>query len=123
VTTVVIADAQPHIRHMLGLLFAREGYSARIVSDGLEALELVRSEHPRLVILDANLTTMDGYHVCRSIKADATVEPKPHLLMLTADGQDIDRQNAKSAGFDEFRFIPFSPSSLMRHVRRTIGDP
>jgi DNA-binding response OmpR family regulator len=104
---------------MLRLLFTREGYETHCVEDGAVVLELTRRVAADVVLLNTDLGSTDGYEVCRAIRTAADLT-QPHLVMLTAEGQDLDRQNALAAGFDEFRFIPFSPSSLVRHVNRVV---
>jgi two-component system, OmpR family, response regulator len=122
VTDIVICDPQPHIRHMLSLLLGREGFVTHCLRDGGAVASTVRAVGAEVVILNTDLGSVDGYSVCRELRG-MTDLPQPHLIMLTAEGQDLDRQNALAAGFDEFRFIPFSPSSLVRHVRRALEAP
>jgi two-component system, OmpR family, alkaline phosphatase synthesis response regulator PhoP len=122
VTAIVVCDRQPHIRQMLALLFGREELETHCLADGASVLPMVSSCDADIVILNTDLGSCDGYSVCREIRASPGIR-QPHLIMLTAEGQDLDRQNALLAGFDEFRFIPFSPRSLVRHVRRVLEEP
>jgi DNA-binding response OmpR family regulator len=83
--------------------------------DGEEALRTARERHPRLILLDVNMPRLDGFEVCRALKADAaTADIK--IVMLTARGADADRARGREAGADDYFIKPFSPVSLLNKV-------
>jgi two-component system alkaline phosphatase synthesis response regulator PhoP len=96
-------------------------WAVDLAVDGMEALARVRELRPAVMIVDAMMPELDGYDVCREIRADATIEPKPYMLMLTAGGHETDRTRADEVGVDEFMTKPFSPSLLRERVRAVLG--
>lgn len=115
--TVLVCDDEPHILLLVVMTLRNDGYRLLEANDGEEALELARSEQPDLIVLDASMPRMSGFDVSAAIRADASIEPKPFVLMLTAAGQESDRRLAESSGVDEFQTKPFSPSRLRAQVR------
>jgi DNA-binding response OmpR family regulator len=73
---------------------------------------------PTVVVLGSRLIDLSPYDVCRTLKLG---QPAPYCIMLTGEGQSIDRTNALEAGFDAFEFIPFSPTVLVRNIKRAIA--
>lgn len=117
VPLAVVADDDGVTRRMLSLLLERQGFRVQVAVDGSSALDLVRGEVPRLLFLDANMPAPDGFEVCRIVRRELSAASRPHIVMITAAGQDLDRQRAIDAGVDEFVTKPFSPSRLSTHIR------
>jgi DNA-binding response OmpR family regulator len=117
---VVVADDSRTMLALLTLAVRRSGHEPATATDGGEALALVREHRPELLILDAVMPGLSGYDVCRSVRDEAD-GPQPHVIMLTAGGQDADRLRAEEAGVDEFMTKPFSPSTLGARVRDLLG--
>jgi DNA-binding response OmpR family regulator len=65
---------------------------------------------------------MSGYEVCKELRED-TDGPQPHVIILTAEGQQADRARAESVGADEFMTKPFGPLALRARVREILGEP
>ena len=89
-------------------------------NDGDEALDVIRREHPLLVLLDIQMPGIDGIEVCRRIKADESLRDII-VVMLTAQAREAGRQRATEAGADNFLTKPFSPSQVVDMVRHRIG--
>lgn len=89
-------------------------------ADGGEGLKLAREYHPDLIFLDVNMPIMDGFAVCQQLKADEGTR-EIIVIMLTALGQEVDRDRARRAGADGYFTKPFSPLSLLRKVDETLG--
>jgi CheY-like chemotaxis protein len=119
--TVVVADDELVVRQMLADKLGRAGYQVLLARDGQEALELVRANRPQIVVLDWVMPEMDGLTACRHLKSDPTTAAIP-IIVLTARGQDSDREACKAAGADLWMVKPVSLRILLDHIRRLGGD-
>ncbi len=117
----VVADDDGVTRRVLTMLLQRQGYRVLVAVDGEGALQLVRKERPGVVFLDARMPAPDGYEVCRTIRAETPEDEQPYVTMITAAGQDDDRERAAEVGVDEFLTKPFSPSHLSARLRALSG--
>ena len=116
---IVVADDSETILGLIVLALKREGFEPATAVDGVTALAQVREHHPKLLIVDAMMPNRDGYDVCRSLSNDPAIV-KPYVIMLSAAGQDSNRQRAKEAGVDEFITKPFSTTELRKRVREIL---
>jgi two-component system, OmpR family, alkaline phosphatase synthesis response regulator PhoP len=116
---VVVADDSPTILELIVLTLERGGIESVTAEDGVVALERIREHSPRLVILDAMMPNADGYEVCRTLRADDALE-QPHVIMLTANAREVDRERAEEAGVSEFMTKPFSPKALRARVQELL---
>jgi DNA-binding response OmpR family regulator len=113
---ILLVDDEPYILRSLSYLLTREGYAVTTASNGEEGLERVREARPRLVFLDIMMPRMNGYEVCEQIKQDpATADT--YVIMLSAKGQQIDRERGLLGGADEYMTKPFSPREVAQRVR------
>jgi DNA-binding response OmpR family regulator len=117
--TVLIVDDEPHILRSLGFVLQKAGYSVLQARSGREALEMARQERPDLVFLDIMMPELDGYEVCRRLRADADLQ-SCHIIMLTAKGEETDRQEGLAAGADDYVTKPFSPSRAVARVQEAL---
>lgn len=118
---ILIIEDEEGIVHLLNLYLKDAGYDVAIASDGADGLALHAREHPDLVILDIMLPAIDGFEVCRRIRAWS----KTPILMLTARGSEEDRISGLDLGADDYLVKPFSPRELVSRVRailRRVGD-
>lgn len=115
-TKVLIADDEPNIVVSLEFMMKREGYEVLVARDGVAALEAIRSERPRLVLLDAMMPGMSGFDVCEAVRADAGVRDTL-ILMLTAKGRETDIARGIGVGADAYVTKPFSTRELAQKVR------
>jgi two-component system alkaline phosphatase synthesis response regulator PhoP len=116
---VVIADDSQTILELIVLTLQRGGIETVTAADGAAALERIREHAPRVVILDAMMPNADGYEVCRTLRADDALE-QPHVIMLTANAREVDRERAEQAGVSEFMTKPFSPKALRDRVQELL---
>ena len=121
VPTILVADDEPHILLLIVISLRRDGYRILEAHDGGEALALVQAERPDLLLLDAGMPHLTGFDVCAAVRRDASLVPQPHVMMLTAAGQEADRRRAAEVGVDEFMTKPFSPSRLRARVREVLA--
>jgi DNA-binding response OmpR family regulator len=113
---VLIADDEPNIVLSLEYMMKREGHEVMVARDGRQALEAIRSERPRLVLLDAMMPGMSGFEVCEAVRADAALRDTL-ILMLTAKGRETDVARGMGAGADAYVTKPFSTRELAQKVR------
>ncbi len=117
---VLIADDEPNILVSLEYLMKREGHQVVLARDGLEALALIRSERPALVLLDVMMPGKSGFEVCQAVRADEALAGV-RILMLTAKGRDTDIAQGLGVGADGYVTKPFSTRDLAARVREMLG--
>ena len=111
--TILIADDEASIRDLARLYLEKEGFRVRTAEDGVAALDEVRRDPPALLILDLMMPRMDGWEVCRRVRAESDLP----ILMLTARDQDIDKIVGLEMGADDYLTKPFNPRELVARVR------
>jgi DNA-binding response OmpR family regulator len=114
-----VCDDEPYILMALTDAVEMEGYECVTAINGKEALQKAREEHPDLIMLDIMMPFMDGYEVCRELKADATTRDIP-VIMLTAKSQQVDIQKGKEVGADDYITKPFRPSTLRKKFNEVL---
>src|SRR5207248_4598576 len=110
---ILIIEDEEGIVHLLSLYLKDAGYDIAVAKDGADGLALHAREHPDLLILDIMLPAIDGFEVCRRIRAWS----KTPILMLTARGSEDDRIEGLELGADDYLVKPFSPRELVSRVR------
>jgi two-component system alkaline phosphatase synthesis response regulator PhoP len=113
---ILIVDDEPNILVTLEYLMKREGYEVLLARDGEQALEVLRREHPRLVLLDVMMPGKSGFEVCQELRADEAIKDTV-VLMLTAKGRDADVAKGMGVGADAYVTKPFSTRELVEKVR------
>jgi DNA-binding response OmpR family regulator len=109
---ILVVDDDPLIVRLVRMNLTRSGFNVLTASDGEEALELVASATPDLVILDIMLPTMDGYEVCQRIREFSLVP----VVLLTAKGDQVDKLRGFEMGADDYLTKPFAPPELLARV-------
>jgi len=121
--TILVADDDPHIRQLLVFALAKAGLEAVEAGDGEEALRLVETHRPDLIILDINMPRMDGIEVCRRLRAAGDLP----ILFLSSRDEEIDRVLGIELGADDYVIKPFSPREVVARVmailRRVAAHP
>jgi len=120
---VLIVDDDPLIRNLLGQIlepFEEKGVMILTANNGLVAIESVRRDHPDIVLLDVMMPKMNGFEVCSIIKKDPAISGV-HIIMLTAKGQEIDKNKAIGIGADSYITKPFNIIELMNKVSDVLG--
>ena len=112
----MVDDEQP-VRESLRRSLRFNGYDVLTASDGLEAVEAVRSENPELLILDVMMPNMDGLEVCRTLRGEGWDRP---ILVLTARDGVSDRVAGLDAGADDYLPKPFALEELLARVRSLV---
>ncbi len=118
---VLIADDEPNIVISLEFLMEQAGYEIKVATNGQEALDLARSFHPDLMLLDVMVPLKSGYEVCQQLKSEpATRDIK--VVMVSAKGRDVEVAKALELGADAYITKPFSTRELVAKVRDLLGD-
>ena len=117
---ILVVDDEPHIRRVLDAMLGREGFDVVLASEGVEALRAVASGSIDLVILDLYMPGANGLEVLAKIRTDPDNADTP-VIILTAKGQDADREAAFAGGADDFLTKPFSPKKLVARIREILG--
>jgi DNA-binding response OmpR family regulator len=120
---ILIVDDEAFIRLLLEqTLEDLEGENIELISadNGADALALVQSQQPDLVILDVMIPRMSGFDVCRAIKHDLQME-NVYVVILTAKGQEMDRQLSQEVGADLYMTKPFDPDELLELARKVLA--
>lgn len=113
---VLIAEDEPHIRRILITLFEASGFQLDVARDGAEALEAVRgSTTYDVILLDIVMPRASGLDVLKELRGLDHRAEVP-VIVLTAKGQDVDREQAFALGANEFLTKPFSPKKLLNQV-------
>lgn len=118
---ILIADDEPNIVISLEFLMEQAGYETRVATNGQEALDLVASFRPDLVLLDIMFPGKSGYEVCQRLKSDAATRDVK-IVIVSAKGRDIEVAKALELGADAFIAKPFSTRDLVGKVREMLGD-
>jgi DNA-binding response OmpR family regulator len=117
---ILIVDDEPNIVISLEFLMKREGFEVEIATDGEAALRSLAERIPDLVVLDVMLPKMNGFDVCRQIRADSRLQGLK-ILMLTARGRDTEIAKGLGLGADVYVTKPFSTKELVVQVKRLLG--
>jgi CheY-like chemotaxis protein len=121
--TVLIVDDEQHIRLLIEQTLEEledDGVVLLTASDGEEALDVVANHHPELVFLDVQMPKKNGFEVSTAIKADPALAGTT-VILLTAKGQAVDREQGLAAGADQYLTKPFDPDDLLRRARAALG--
>jgi len=111
---ILLVDDEPSIIELSRLYLEREGFRIKSAMDGEAALAMVEREHPALVVLDVMLPKLDGFEVCRRLRAS---KDPTAILMLTARDEDIDKILGLELGADDYLTKPFNPRELIARVK------
>lgn len=112
---LVIAEDSPHMLRLLEMTLRKAGHTWTACAAGDTALAAVQSQQPDAVVLDIIMPGMDGLDVLSALKADPSTAGIP-VIMLTARGQNLTRQQAEESGASAFLTKPFSPTELLATI-------
>lgn len=111
---ILLVDDEASIIQLAQLYLEREGFRVVSANDGQAALDAVAHQNPALIVLDVMLPKLDGFEVCRRLRADNNPVA---ILMLTARDDDIDKIVGLELGADDYLTKPFNPRELVARVK------
>jgi len=117
---VLLIEDEPNIIEAISFLLSRDGFTVHIHEDGETAMDKVRAAPPDMIILDVMLPGKSGFDILRDLRNEPQMTELP-VLMLTAKGQEKDRELAMRLGANHFMTKPFSNSEVREHVRAVLG--
>ncbi|MBD2744160.1 response regulator [Coleofasciculus sp. FACHB-1120] len=120
-TTVLVVEDSHTQREMISHLLQESGLSVTVACDGVEALEQMKGNCPDLVVLDIVLPRMNGYEVCRKIRADSKTQ-KVAVVMCSAKREEFDRYWGMKQGADAYISKPFEPHELVGTVKQLLRE-
>ncbi len=111
---ILLVDDEPSILQLARLYFERDGFRVQEVMDGESAMDAVAKYRPALMVLDVMLPKLDGFEVCRKLRASGDSTP---VIMLTARDEDIDKILGLELGADDYLTKPFNPRELVARTK------
>jgi len=115
--TILVVDDERHIIDLAEMYLTREGHTVLRAMDGEEALYAIQKERPDLIVLDIMLPKLDGWEVCRKLRAAGDETP---IIMLTARDDDVDKIVGLELGADDYMTKPFNPRELVARVKAVL---
>ena len=110
---ILIVEDEANIRELLRLYLEREGYTVLEAENGVEGIKKWKSDKPDMLLLDVMMPGMDGWEVCREIRAESDVP----IIMLTAKGETADRVSGLEMGADDYIVKPLEMPEVIARVR------
>lgn len=120
---LLIVDDEAHIRMLLEQTLEDledDGVSFFSAQNGEEAFEIIQAEKPQLVFLDVMMPKMNGMEVCRKVKKELKLDDV-FIVLLTAKGQELDRQKGAEVGADLYMTKPFDPEVILEKAKEVLG--
>jgi DNA-binding response OmpR family regulator len=121
--TILIVDDEPHLRTLIHQTLEEledEGVELLTAANGEEALATIEAVKPNLVFLDVMMPKLSGFDVCQKTKQELGLTGV-YIVLLTAKGQEFDRQRGQQVGADLYMTKPFDPDALLEKAREVLG--
>ncbi len=119
---LLIVDDEAHIRMLIEQTLEDledEDVTFLTAENGEQALEIIQAEKPQLVFLDVMMPKMNGMEVCRRVKKELVLNDV-FIVLLTAKGQELDRQRGQEVGADVYMTKPFDPEAILAKAREVL---
>jgi len=120
---ILIVDDEAHIRMLIEQTLEEledEDVEFLTAENGEIALEIIEKENPKLVFLDVMMPKMNGMEVCRRVKKELQLKDI-FIVLLTAKGQELDRQRGQEVGADVYMTKPFDPEIILSKAKEVLG--
>jgi len=120
---ILIVDDEAHIRMLIEQTLEEledDGVEFLTAENGEIALEIIQKENPKLVFLDVMMPKMNGMEVCRRVKKELELKDV-FIVLLTAKGQELDRQRGQEVGADVYMTKPFDPEIILSKAKEVLG--
>jgi two-component system cell cycle response regulator len=113
---ILVVEDDPDARKVLSLILKLDGFEVMTASSGAEAIQILQTDVPDLILLDVMMPRMDGYEVCHQVRSNpATAQVAVIMLSGKADPESVKR--GLEVGANDFLAKPIKPSSLTKHIR------
>lgn len=119
--TVLVVDDEPFICRSLSFVLRKGNYVVVEARNGEEALAAIREHRPSLVFMDVMMPKVSGFEVCEAVKADPDLQ-QTKIILLTAKGQNSDREIGMQSGADDYMTKPFSPTKILERAREILAS-
>jgi DNA-binding response OmpR family regulator len=122
---LLIVDDESHIRTLIEQTLEEleeEGVEFLTAENGEQALQIIQAENPQLVFLDVMMPKMNGMEVCRRVKKDLSLD-NVYIVLLTAKGQELDRQKGHEVGANVYMTKPFDPEVILNKAKEVLQIP
>ncbi|WP_276504216.1 response regulator transcription factor [Terrimonas pollutisoli] len=119
---ILIVDDEAHIRMLIEQTLEEledEGVEFLTAENGEAALSIIQEEKPQLVFLDVMMPKMNGMEVCKKVKKELKLD-NVYIALLTAKGQELDRQKGQEVGADVYMTKPFDPEMILNKAREVL---
>lgn len=120
---ILVVDDEVHIRMLLEQTLEEleddHGVEILTAGDGLEGMEIISREHPKVVFLDIMMPKMNGYEVCRRVKDNPDLHDIK-IVLLTAKGQEADKKHGLDAGAHMYLTKPFDPDKVLQVAKELL---
>lgn len=118
---ILVVDDEPFICRSLTFVLRKENYEVFEARNGEEGLAAIKKHRPDLVFLDVMMPKINGFQVTEQVRQDPNLAGV-RIVLLTAKGQESDREVGKNAGADDYMTKPFSPTKILERVRQMFAD-
>jgi two-component system alkaline phosphatase synthesis response regulator PhoP len=118
---ILVVDDEPSIVRPLMFILRKEGYEVITASNGEEGLSIARTERPDLIFLDVMMPKKTGYEVCQELKKDPDLK-HIYVIILTARGGEMNEEEKKHVGANEYMSKPFSPIRVVDRVNAILQN-
>ena len=118
---ILIVDDDTSITLSISFVLEKEGYAVIIAVDGEEAVKKAKEELPHLIVLDIMLPKINGFEVCKRLKANVQTR-EIRIIMLTAKGDEKDKRLAENLGVNGYITKPFNIDTLLSEIRKGVAN-
>ena len=118
---ILVVDDEPNVIRSLTFVLEKEGYDVSSATNGEGAMAKIQESKPNLMLLDVMMPKKNGYEVCKEVKSNPSLSDI-HIIMLTAKGQQADREKGLNAGANEFMTKPFSLKMIVGKVKEILEN-
>ena len=117
--TILVVDDEPFICRSLTFVLRKDNYRVLEARNGEEGLAAIREHKPDLVFLDVMMPKLNGFQVTQQVRSDPALAGVK-IILLTAKGQECDREVGKTAGANDYMTKPFSPTKILDRAREIL---
>ncbi len=114
--TVLIADDEPHIRHLVGTKLKMAGFTVLVASNGQDCLNLAREHRPDLIVTDFQMPVLSGFEMSQALAAAPETASIP-VILLTARGHKLSEDDLSTTSIQMIIDKPFGPTDLINRVK------